>query len=139
MKKALLILMSCFLAPNLYAQDSLRVDPPNWWNNLQNPHLQLCIHAKDIGTFNKVSINNSHIKIESVETVENKNFLFVNILLQEFHGTQAIFTLLNKAGAKITFTYRFEHLDKKINTINEKDIVYLVFPDRFSNESLRLL
>ena len=133
MKKALLILMSCFLAPNLYAQDSLRVDPPNWWNNLQNPHLQLCIHAKDIGTFNKVSINNSHIKIESVETVENKNFLFVNILLQEFHGTQAIFTLLNKAGAKKTFTYRFEHLDKKINTINEKDIVYLVIPDRFSN------
>ena len=133
MKKALLILISCILAPNLYAQDTLRVDPPNWWNNLHDPHLQLCVHATDIGSYNKISINSKQIKIESIETVENKNFLFINLLLQHFQGKQAIVTLSNKEGAKRSFTYTFEHLDNKINTINEKDIVYLVFPDRFSN------
>ena len=98
MKKALLILISCILAPNLYAQDTLRVDPPNWWNNLHDPHLQLCVHATDIGSYNKISINSKQIKIESIETVENKNFLFINLLLQHFQGKQAIVTLSNKEG-----------------------------------------
>ena len=46
------------------------------WNKVQ-----LMFHGSNIGNYDRVSSNNQNIKIQKVHPVENKNYLFVDVVV----------------------------------------------------------
>jgi len=108
-----------------------RIDPQFWWNNLVNRELQLCVYGPKIAEW-QCSISEPSIKIQSIEKVENLNYLFVNLNLQSFKGNELLLTF-KKGAEKFIQRYEFKLLQKNIDHVNAGDFVYLVFPDRFSN------
>jgi hypothetical protein len=108
-----------------------RIDPQFWWNNLVNRDLQLCVYGPKIAEW-QCSISEPSIKIQSIEKVENPNYLFVNLDLRSFKGNELLI-IFKKGAEKFTQRYEFKVLQKNIDHVNAGDFVYLVFPDRFSN------
>ena len=77
--KAILLLF-CLSTQFLFAQSSIeRVEPPNWWVDMENPNLQLMIYGKNIGDLNP-SINYEGVHIAQVRKVQNANYLFIDVV-----------------------------------------------------------
>jgi len=122
------------------AQDSLRVFPTNWWTGMHNPKLQLLVHAKNIKNGSHVSLKPyAGIKITSVHTFQNPNYLAVNL---EINNTakpgNLLFTFQNAGTQVTTLTYVLKQRSSqdgktRIKGITSEDFIYLIMPDRFSN------
>ncbi len=140
----LILLPVLFSFCSVTAQNEIKVYPSNWWVGMKNPHLQLMIHEKNIGTIGKDDIfltTYPGVIIESIQKVKNPNYLFINLKIQP----------ATKPG-KLEFGYVFHKYDNTINKfvvslfssalgkgktyargINSSDLIYLLMPDRFSN------
>ena len=59
-----------------------RVEPPNWWVEMDTKNLQLLIYGDNISNL-EPRINSSSINLNSVERVENNNYLFLNITINQ--------------------------------------------------------
>ena len=148
MKKAIIgFLFLCLFGTFSEAQTPTiqRLDPTNWWVGMRNPDLQLMIYGKDIKG-STVTINYAGVKIQSVQEVENPNYLFVNITIAPDTKAGQLMIELSKTiqtkdkknkivdqVAKITQPYELRVRDQKPQEINSKDLIYLILPDRFSN------
>jgi len=120
-----------------FAQNRVeRVEPPCWWVGMNNPNLQLLVYGQNIASAT-VSINYPSVDLLNVEKVENPNYLFINLLVKADAKPGMI-------DIKFTFpkgkpaTYRYELKSRQAGSANRKgfdnsDVVYLVYPDRFSN------
>ena len=116
-----------------------RVEPPNWWIGMKTLDLQILVYGDDISNL-LPKINNSSIKLNSYDKVENKNYLFLNITILENS---------NPGNVEIDF-YRDDSLVDRYNFQLEKreenaeniqgfttsDVMYLITPDRFANGDL---
>lgn len=122
-----------FLANILLAQEPTikRIDPSNWWVGMKNPKLQLLIYGKNLKG-GKVSIKHKGITIQKVHEVENPNYLFVDLLIAPT-AKAGKFEVEVLKGKKTSFSYELKTRDKKPQTINAKDFIYLILPDRFAN------
>ncbi len=148
MKKALICsLFLCLFIEFIVAQNPTiqRIDPTNWWIGMKNPELQLLIYGKDIKG-SQVNINYAGVKIQSIQDVENPNYLFVNVTIS--HDCKAgqfmielskTIQIKDKKGkivdqvVKTSQPYELKVRDQKPQEINSKDFIYLILPDRFSN------
>jgi len=80
-----------------FAQNEINVYPSSWWVGMKNPHLQVLIHEKNIGS---VSTNNIVLQkypgviLESVQKVKNPNYLLLNLSIQP-----------NAKSGKLEFSY----------------------------------
>jgi glycosidase len=133
-----------FLFCYVFAQNEIKVYPSNWWVGMKNPHLQVMIHEKNIGTISKdnfVLIKYPGVILESIQKVKNPNYLFLNLTIQP-----------DVKSGKLKFDYWYHRYDNTINKftfplfdpalgkgktyargINSSDFIYLLMPDRFSN------
>ena len=57
-----------------------RVEPSFWWVGFKNPNLQLLVHGAQI-SLTKPVLNYPGVTLESVLSVENPNYLFLNLKL----------------------------------------------------------
>lgn len=132
MKKTIFLFTALLLhASLLFSQTIKRVDPTNWWVGMKNPKLQLLLYGKDLKG-SKVAIKHKGIKIEKVHEVENPNYLFVDVLIAP--TTKAgRFDIEVSKNTTVKFAYELKTRDKKPQTINAQDFIYLVLPDRFAN------
>ena len=108
----------------------------NWWVGMKHPELQLMVHGERIAELTPV-ISYPGVKLVSVETRDNKNFIFINLLIDR--GA--------KAGAfEIQFKRKNQTVSKAVYQLlarrkasaarrgfDAADAVYLITPDRFSN------
>ena len=133
MKKLTTIILILFtttlLAQNINLQ---QVEPPNWWTKMKNPNLQLLIHGKKIAD-SKVQIFSEKVKLLKVNKVENPNYLFLDIevLPQAKPGTFDIIFTNGKIMTK--YTYELKEKPKHKRGFSNKDLIYLLMPDRFAN------
>ena len=116
--------------------DELRVEPPFWWAGMKYDKLQLLVHGKDISGL-KVMINYPGITIQDQVSVENPNYLFLNLLLDQ-NLKPGAFEILLTAKGKIVKSYRYEIRQRETGSAGRKgftpaDVVYLLMPDRFAN------
>ncbi|NTW24044.1 MAG: glycoside hydrolase family 13 protein [Lentimicrobium sp.] len=119
-----------------FAQDDLRVEPPSWWAGMKHNKLQLLVHGKDI-TAMKAVIKYPGITLESQESVENPNYLFLNLLLDQKLKPGSFDITLTVNGKK-TYSYRYEIKQRDAGSASRQgftpaDVVYLLMPDRFAN------
>lgn len=139
MKKITIGLLCLFLAIALgQAQNPTvkRVDPTNWWVGMKNPALQLLIYGTNLKG-SSVSIRYPGVAVRKVHTVENPNYLFVdlNIAPNTKAGTFSI-ELSKKQGTQVvktTHAYTLKVRNQRPQEINGKDFIYLIMPDRFAN------
>jgi glycosidase len=126
-----------------------RVNPTNWYVGMKNPALQLLIHGTNLADA-KVSTTYPGVTIEKVHTVENPNYLFVDLRLAPTTKPGTVPLVLTKTfpvtgrrrnetvvtgGNAVTRTisYELKARTAQPQTVDARDFVYLLMPDRFAN------
>lgn len=110
-----------------------RVEPGNWWVGMVNPSVQLMVHGKNIA-YTKVSIDYPGVSIKKVSSLDNPNYVFIDLDLQ---GAKAgTFPIRFEYGKKkeMVLQYTLKEKTPRISEgINGGDVMYLIMPDRFAN------
>src|SRR5512133_2513262 len=79
-----LLMLFCMMAVLLQAATPKptleRIEPSFWWVSFKNPELQLLVHGEQIAT-TKPALSYPGVTLESVVSVENPNYLFLNLKL----------------------------------------------------------
>lgn len=115
-----------------------RIEPPNWWVGMKNPHVQLMVHGVDVAK-NAISIRYPGVKIESITHTANSNYAFVNISISP-HALPGTLTLELRDG-KALQTVPYELLARTPGSaermgFNSADTILNLMPDRFANGDL---
>ena len=138
MKKLFLIFTFSFFIFHFSFSQNVEVYPSNWWVGMKWNKLQLMVHGKNIGIYNRVSSRYSGIKIQQVHTVENENYLFVDIIVDQ--NAKPGSYKINCASADMVQSFDFELKPRRAakgtayaQGVTSKDLIYLLMPDRFSN------
>ena len=133
-------LIAVLLTPlALWASPAIeRIEPPNWWVGMKNPHVQLMVHGVDVAK-NAISIRYPGVKIESITHTANSNYAFVNISISP-HALPGTLTLELRDG-KALQTVPYELLARTPGSaermgFNSADTILNLMPDRFANGDL---
>lgn len=113
-----------------------RLEPSFWWTGMENTALQLLVYGEDIASLD-VSIDYDGVAIERIIKVENANYLFVDLKLDE-NVKPGTFDIIFSAKGKEKHRFNYELLardqDLKVREgFNSTDVMYLITPDRFVN------
>ena len=116
---------------------NIKVEPSCWWIGMENPNVQLMISGKAIGNLSPI-IDYPGVKIISVTQVENQDYLFIDINIDQKHTLPGTFNISFKKNNKIISSYRYELLKRRENSstrmgFSQSDVIYLITPDRFAN------
>ena len=128
-------LFGFFISTSLFAQEIERIEPPNWWVGMNNPSLQILLYGDDIGALTPV-ISHANVQLKKVQSVENPNYLFLDLLLADDMAATTVNIDLLK-GNKIVKRIEYAFLDREAgltaNGFDSSDVMYLITPDRFAN------
>ncbi|MEK9565750.1 MAG: cyclomaltodextrinase N-terminal domain-containing protein, partial [Flavobacteriaceae bacterium] len=109
-----------------------RVEPPYWWEGMENPNLQLLLYGNNIAQYD---VTVPSLEKVAIHRVVNPNYLFVDL---DLSGQQAgrIEINLHKEG-KVQWSSQYEIKKREqrpaIDSFNATDVIYLLMPDRFAN------
>ncbi len=114
-----------------------RVEPANWWVGMKNPTLQVMLHGDKIGLHNVALENAAGVTLEGVERTDNRNYLFLNLRIDDSASSGAFDIVLSLPGRK-TARVKYELLERAEGSAERKsfdasDAIMLVMPDRFAN------
>ena len=128
-------LFGFFISTYLFAQEIERIEPPNWWVGMNNPSLQILLYGDDIGALTPV-ISHANVQLKKVQSVENPNYLFLDLLLaDDMAATTVNIDLLkgNKIAKRIEYAFLDREAGLTANGFDSSDVMYLITPDRFAN------
>ena len=128
-------LFGFFISTSLFAQEIERIEPPNWWVGMNNPSLQILLYGDDIGALTPV-ISHANVQLKKVQSVENPNYLFLDLLLaDDMAATTVNIDLLkgNKIAKRIEYAFLDREAGLTANGFDSSDVMYLITPDRFAN------
>ncbi|WP_416307997.1 glycoside hydrolase family 13 protein [Neptunicella sp. SCSIO 80796] len=112
------------------------LEPLSWWAGMQQPELQLMVHGHDIGDLT-VQLDYPGVKLESVQAVDNANYLFINLLLDK-QVKPGKFDIQFVRDGKVELRYPYHIQARRQGSaqrqgFSSKDAIYLITPDRFAN------
>ena len=128
-------LFGFFISTYLFAQEIERIEPPNWWVGMNNPSLQILLYGDDIGALTPV-ISHANVQLKKAQSVENPNYLFLDLLLaDDMAATTVNIDLLkgNKIAKRIEYAFLDREAGLTANGFDSSDVMYLITPDRFAN------
>lgn len=139
MKRLLLGLIAFLLVGQVAIAGKYEIkhlEPAFWWAGMKNQNLQLLVHGENISDL-KPEIKAEGISIEKVSFVENPNYLFVDLQLDE-NVKAGNFDILFKKGKKTVLKYNYELKQRREASAQRAsftpaDVMYLITPDRFVN------
>lgn len=134
MKNTFLLLLFCMSTTFSFGQNVDRIEPANWWLGMKHNKIQLLIHGDEIANLKPV-INYPNVSVQQIIQVENPNYLFLNITIEENAKAGNIPIDFYKNGEKVT-SKPFSLLEKEegeIDGFDASDAIYLITPDRFVN------
>jgi glycosidase len=134
MKQAGLLLILLSIYHLSFTQ--VRVEPSSWWIGMSKPGVQLMIHEKNISDLSP-EISYPGVTITSVTKVQNPNYLFINLDIAN-NAAAGTFPVQLKKNGKTVQSFPFTLYNRKNASsqrmgFNDRDVIYLVTPDRFSN------
>ena len=131
------------------ADPDLRIDPTYWWVGMKNPKLQLLVYGPGIGNRSIVDVlsggkPSTSVKVDSVQTLENPNYLVVNLTIAPdakagklglvFYTRPKGNQKIKARGIEYAYELRARNTDPmRTQGLTQADFVYLLMPDRFSN------
>ena len=131
-----ILLISLFPAYAANKPTLNRVEPPFWWTGFKNPSLQLMVYGERISE-TKPELSYEGVQLVSATSVENPNYLFIDLRLAPT-VKPGKFEILFKQNGKtiISSTYELKAREKGSSQrvgFNSTDVLYLIMPDRFAN------
>ncbi len=111
----------------------VRMDPPNWWTNMQHDKVQILFYGSQLGG---ATVTTSHpsVKILKVNAVENPNYLFVEVEIAPNSKPGTVSFNLQTKGSNLKADWKLlARSGQKPGGFSPADFVYLLMPDRFSN------
>lgn len=121
-----------FIAP---LEKDIRVEPANWWTGMKHNRVEIMIHGKDISFFT-VSLGGAQgVKLIKTEKAESPNYLFVTIEISPKAKPQTVSIIFKRGNEKFAkpFPILARSSEVKAQGVGPQDVIYLIFPDRFSN------
>ncbi|WP_299220434.1 glycoside hydrolase family 13 protein [uncultured Aquimarina sp.] len=138
-KKVLLLLIigvsTSFLSQGQKSEILTHVEPPFWWTGMHNPDLQLLLHGENISSFN-VSLEYPEVQLKSVNKMENKNYLFLNLSISENAKPGILSIKFTNKKKEFIYKYQLKQKEKRSQVgqaVTPADVIYLITPDRFAN------
>ena len=136
--KYIILALALFIGSQVgFAQTKIdHIEPAFWWAGMEHEELQILIHGENIAAL-KAQIDYPGVELKETILVENPNYLFLNLELKnDLKPGTAKLKLLRKG--KLTFEYDYEFKAREIGSklregFSNKDIIYLITPDRFAN------
>lgn len=110
-----------------------RLEPPNWWADMNLTSVQLLFYGENISDY---EVSSKDITIVNVERTENPNYLFVNVNFEGLSAGEYSFKFKKKGSKSFTKAFALKERDansKERESFNSSDLVYLIMPDRFAN------
>jgi glycosidase len=112
------------------------VEPPFWWAGMKNPALQILVHDENISE-NKVELSYEGVMLKSVSSVENPNYLFIDLELAQ-NVLPGKFDVKFMNDGKVVHSITYELKEREPGSVgrkgfNNSDVMYLIMPDRFAN------
>jgi neopullulanase len=119
-----------------HTQQIDRVDPPFWWSGMAEPTLQLMFYGEDLGDF-RVNTKHSQVSVERTIQVQNKNYLFANLIIDpDFNGGGFTLEFSRADGTRLKHDYTLRQRREgsaERQGLSTRDAIYLIVPDRFAN------
>jgi len=117
-----------------------RIDPPNWWTDMKDNKLQLCVHGKDIAHY-EITADYDGFNITKINKVENPNYLFIDIVIDQSQikpGNVSLKFTEQIKGKEKSFVKSYpllvrDHSPGRIQGYDSRDLIYLIMADRFAN------
>ena len=112
-----------------------RIDPTNWYAEMQDPTLQLMVYGQDI-KFADVTTDYPNVKIDSLVRLDSPNYLLVYLNLKGAKPGDITLTFANKNGKKTTKNLQLkkrEMAGTERKGFDISDVLYMLMPDRFAN------
>jgi glycosidase len=137
LRKILAIVWLVLVSATGMAADRIeRIEPVSWWVGMQDQRLQLLVHGTKIADL-QPAVQYAGVLVESVERVENPNYLFVNLRIAPTTrpGTFRIdFRQGRKSVASRGYTLNAREPGSAARQgFGPQDTIYLITPDRFAN------
>ena len=112
------------------------LEPPLWWAGMLDSSLQLMVHGEDISDLDP-DIDYPGVLINGTHKTENPNYLFIDLLFLEMVEPGS-FDIMFKKNSKELIKYNYKLLKRKPDSnkregFSQKDVIYLITPDRFAN------
>jgi hypothetical protein len=137
MKKLFFTTTVLFIVIFISAQD---IYPTHWWAGMKHKNLQLLLHEKNIANnFDHASTVYPGVTILSTEKFTNKNYLAINLLLDDDIKPGIVnINLKDKQNKNRVIPYVLKKKSDqngitRVQGITSADFIYLIMPDRFSN------
>lgn len=120
----------------LSASDSLRIEPPFWWEAMEYNTIELMVYAENIQQYTPKT-DKAEVLINKVDRPENRNYLFIDLTIgaSVSGGFKLIFE--GESGQQ-GLIYNYELKTRREGSaaregFNSSDVLYLIMPDRFAN------
>lgn len=108
---ALLALLTLSFGFAAKAQQVERLEPSSWWIGFQNPRVQVLVYGRDIATL-QASVNHPGVVLEKTIAVENPNYLFLDLLIDETAQPGEV-KIDFKQGKRVRTSALFELLERE--------------------------
>ncbi|QYK07480.1 glycoside hydrolase family 13 protein [Shewanella mangrovisoli] len=118
---------------------SLHLEPLSWWAGMHNPKLQLMLHSSALpanAAQLKVEIAGKDVVFEGIEQTDNPHYLFINLDLRQAKPQTFDIRILDgdKQLLQLPYTLAARAEDSRERQgFSNKDVIYLITPDRFAN------
>ena len=121
-----------------FSQADVKIYPTNWWIGMKNPNLQVMLHGTDIGNASDFSINYPGVRLIKVNKVENKNYVFLDLVIDKSAKQGLVNIKPSGSGSFSPLSFELKSRRSGNGTsfaqgISSADLIYLLMPDRFSN------
>ena len=115
--------------------ENLRVEPANWWTGMKWNQVEILFQKPGLAAYEVRLEQAKGLKILKVEKGDSPNYLFITLEIKPKAPAQKVEFVFSKG--KSTFTHEFPIRSRnaalKAQGVNPKDVIYLIFPDRFAN------
>lgn len=135
--KLLFLLISIFNLNFAFAQQ-LKVDkiePPNWWTGMKWNNVQLMVYGENLKS-TSAEFEDKSINVKKVFEAESPNYLFIDISIPANlkPGDYKLKLKNDLDEIEVVYpVYQREPTIGKHQGFSNKDVIYLITPDRFAN------
>lgn len=124
-----IILLFSYVSSYAQKAEISKVNPTNWFVGMKNPKLQILLYGKNLNAKGLVLKPYVGVKLKKVHTVENPNYLFIDLEIAKNAKPGNLQFSCNGTS----FLYELKSKSANPRGLSQADFIYLLMPDRFVN------